>query len=140
MIEARRPLRLQVSAPVPIRSMAPRFEEHYDHRKDLDPDKERAEIKRLKRELHKERRGAAKELRKDAAFLEREKARETEERDAERKGELHANRVWLDQQDAGFNQMVRKGGALMEGGGRVALGGGGSMNSTGKQRKKTIIR
>ena len=140
VIGARKPLRLQVSAPVPIRSMAPRFEENYDHRRDLDPDKERAEIKKLKRELTRERRGAAKELRKDATFLAREQMKEQEERDAERKGELHANRVWLDQQDAGFNQMVRQGHALMEGGGRVEMSGGGSMKSTGKQRKKTIIR
>ena len=37
--------------------------------KDYDPDRERSEAKRLARQLQKERRGAMRELRKDAAFL-----------------------------------------------------------------------
>ena len=37
--------------------------------KDYDPDRERSEAKRLRRQLQKERRGAMRELRKDAAFL-----------------------------------------------------------------------
>ena len=37
--------------------------------KDYDPDRERSEAKRLRRQLQKERRGAMRELRRDAAFL-----------------------------------------------------------------------
>jgi len=47
----------------------PRFEDSFVKGKDYDPDRQRAEERRLKRMLRKEERGAIRELRKDAAFM-----------------------------------------------------------------------
>lgn len=61
-----------------------RFEENYRKTKDYDPDRERAERKTLKRQVVKERRGAMRELRRDAVFMARERDRERGVVDAER--------------------------------------------------------
>ena len=52
-----------------VKLLNPRFEEEFAAGKDFDPDRERAAAKQLRRQLQKERRGAMRELRKDAAFL-----------------------------------------------------------------------
>jgi nucleolar protein 14 len=53
----------------------PKFEETFDPDKHYDPDRERAELAKLKAEHKKERKGAMRELRKDANFMAREKLR-----------------------------------------------------------------
>eukprot|EP00889_Picochlorum_renovo_P001940 jgi/Picre1/28970/NNA_004364.t1 len=52
-----------------VKQYNPRFEESYAKGKDYDPDRERAEERRLKRQIRKEERGAIRELRKDAVFM-----------------------------------------------------------------------
>jgi nucleolar protein 14 len=47
----------------------PRFEDSFVKGKDYDPDRQRAEERRLKKMLRKEERGAIRELRKDATFM-----------------------------------------------------------------------
>lgn len=47
----------------------PRYEEQYATGKDYDPDRERSERRRMQRELRREERGAARELRRDGAFM-----------------------------------------------------------------------
>ena len=52
-----------------VKQYNPRFEDSFAKGKDYDPDRERAEERRLKKLIRKEERGAIRELRKDAAFM-----------------------------------------------------------------------
>ncbi|BDD57892.1 hypothetical protein MAP00_003216 [Monascus purpureus] len=80
---ARRPLLLHNHRPLAIKSSIPKFEENFNPDKHYDPNRERAELNKLKAEYKRERKGAMRELRKDANFIAREKLREKRERDAE---------------------------------------------------------
>ncbi|PYH46671.1 snoRNA-binding rRNA-processing protein NOP14 [Aspergillus saccharolyticus JOP 1030-1] len=80
---SRRPLLLHNHRPLAIKTAIPKFEESFNPDKHYDPDRERAEANRLKAEYKRERKGAMRELRKDANFIAREKLREKKERDAE---------------------------------------------------------
>ncbi|KAJ5675839.1 hypothetical protein N7462_008736 [Penicillium macrosclerotiorum] len=79
----RRPLFLHDHRPLAIKSAIPKFEENFNPDKHYDPDRERAEANRLKAEYKREKKGAMRELRKDANFIAREKLRDKKERDAE---------------------------------------------------------
>ncbi|KAL2257666.1 hypothetical protein VTK26DRAFT_9331 [Humicola hyalothermophila] len=79
---SRRPLELHHHRPLAIRTYVPKFEDSFDPDKHYDPDRERAELARLRAEHKRERKGALRELRKDAAFLARENLRVKKERDA----------------------------------------------------------
>lgn len=72
---SRRPLELHHHKPVAIRTYVPKFEDSFDPNKHYDPDRERAELAKLRAEHKKERKGAMRELRKDANFMAREKLR-----------------------------------------------------------------
>jgi len=78
--QARRPLRLQAHKPIPIPSYIPKFEHTTSsYLRTRDPDHERLEAAKLRRQYKEERKGAIRELRKDARFLavvEQEKQRE----------------------------------------------------------------
>ncbi|KAK4128807.1 Nop14-like protein [Parathielavia appendiculata] len=78
----RRPLELHHHRPLAIRTYVPKFEDSFDPDKHYDPDRERAELAKLKAEHKRERKGALRELRKDAAFMQRENLRIKKERDA----------------------------------------------------------
>ncbi|KAL8927661.1 MAG: hypothetical protein Q9172_001290 [Xanthocarpia lactea] len=80
---ARRPLLLHNHRPLPIKTSIPKFEESFNPDKHYDPDRDRAEMNKLKAEHKKERKGALRELRKDANFIARENLREKKERDAQ---------------------------------------------------------
>jgi len=89
----RRPQILHNHRPLPIKSNVPKFEEEFDPNKHYDPDKERAEATRLRKEYKRERKGAMRELRKDANFIARQKLQEKREKDrahAERERRLIA--------------------------------------------------
>lgn len=79
---SRRPLELHHHKPSAIKTFIPKFEADFDPDKHYDPDRERAELAKLKAEHKKERKGAMRELRKDANFLAREKLRLKKEKDA----------------------------------------------------------
>ena len=81
-IGARAPLRLQRAVVVPIRQLNPAFEDDFQPNRSLDPDRERAEQQKLARKTKKERKGAMRELRKDAAFLATQRDKEKRKRDA----------------------------------------------------------
>ena len=68
----RRPLELHHHRPLAIKSYVPQFEDTFDPDKHYDPNRERAELAKLKKEHKKERKGAIRELRKDANFMARE--------------------------------------------------------------------
>ncbi|KAG6004446.1 hypothetical protein E4U21_001068 [Claviceps maximensis] len=72
---SRRPLELHHHRPLAIKTYIPKFEETFDPDKHYDPDRERAELAKLKKEHKKERKGAMRELRKDANFMARENLR-----------------------------------------------------------------
>ncbi|KAK4105473.1 Nop14-like protein [Parathielavia hyrcaniae] len=78
---SRRPLELHHHRPLAIRTYVPKFEDSFDPNKHYDPDRERAELAKLKAEHKRERKGALRELRKDAAFMQRENLRIKKERD-----------------------------------------------------------
>ena len=78
----RRPLALHHHRPLPIKTSIPRFEESYNPEKHYDPDRERAELSKLKAEHKKERKGVLREFRKDASFLAREQLRAKRDKDA----------------------------------------------------------
>jgi nucleolar protein 14 len=75
------PLQLHNHRPLPLKSLIPKFEENFNPDRHYDPDRERADSARLKREFKREKKGAMRELRKDASFLAREKLREKREKD-----------------------------------------------------------
>jgi nucleolar protein 14 len=77
----RRPLTLHNHRPLPIKTSIPKFEESFDPNKHYDPDKDRAEAARFKKEFKRERKGAMRELRKDSHFIAREQLKEKKERD-----------------------------------------------------------
>lgn len=79
----RRPLELHHHRPQPIRTSIPKFEEGYNPDKHYDPDKERSDAKKLQKEYKRERKGALRELRKDANFVARQQLGEKRARDAE---------------------------------------------------------
>ena len=81
-VSARRPLRLHNHRPLAIKTSIPKFEESYNPDKHYDPDRERAELSKLKAEHKRERKGALRELRKDANFIARESLKEKKERDS----------------------------------------------------------
>jgi nucleolar protein 14 len=78
----RRPQLLHHHRPLPIKTSIPKFEESFDPNKHYDPDKERSEAAKLQKEYKREKKGALRELRKDANFIARETLREKKEKDA----------------------------------------------------------
>ena len=81
-LSARKPLRLHNHRPLAIKTSIPKFEESYNPDKHYDPDRDRAELSKLKAEHKRERKGALRELRKDANFIAREGLKEKKERDS----------------------------------------------------------
>ncbi|KAG9236496.1 nucleolar protein 14 [Amylocarpus encephaloides] len=78
----RRPLTLHHHRPLAIKTSIPKFEETFNPDKHYDVDRERAEAAKLRKEYKQEKKGAMRELRKDAAVAARESLREKRERDA----------------------------------------------------------
>ncbi|KAK4165680.1 putative nucleolar complex protein 14 [Cladorrhinum sp. PSN259] len=72
---SRRPLELHHHRPLQIRTYVPKFEDSFDPNKHYDPDRERAEMAKLKADHKREKKGALRELRKDNAFMARENLR-----------------------------------------------------------------
>lgn len=77
----RRALQLHQHRPLPIKTAIPKFEEGFNPERFYDPDAERSEAARLRKEYKKERKGAMRELRKDSNFMAREQLKEKKERD-----------------------------------------------------------
>ncbi|KAG7097442.1 hypothetical protein E1B28_004787 [Marasmius oreades] len=68
--KSRHPLTLQNHKPIPIPSYVPKFESTFSsYLRAQDPDRERNEANKLRSQYKKERKGAIRELRKDARFL-----------------------------------------------------------------------
>ena len=72
----RRPLELHHHRPLAIASNLPKFEEDYNMDKHYDPNDDRREMAKLKAEHKREKKGAVREIRKDARFISRVKLQE----------------------------------------------------------------
>ncbi|OQR82716.1 nucleolar protein [Achlya hypogyna] len=116
-LETRKPLRLQTFAPTVLPTFVPKFDENYAMRKDKTADRDKAQLKQLQRQVKRERKGASRELRRDAAFLARQRQEEHASWQKEKGEKQREIRAWMEQQNATFNQQVRKGGGLLKGGG-----------------------
>lgn len=80
--QERVPLTMQSHKPLPLITHAPKFEENYNvDKKSYDRDDERRESAKLKAEYKKERKAALRDIRKDSAFVAREKIKERRETD-----------------------------------------------------------
>ena len=86
-----RPSFLRPPAPPSIRLHTPAYVEGYQPGKDYDPVKERAEMRELGRKMRREKRGAEKEVRKDAEFVRQEQARVREAVEAARQEKRRQN-------------------------------------------------
>eukprot|EP00939_MAST-03C_sp_MAST-3C-sp1_P001533 g1533.t1 len=117
---ARGDLRMKIHRPVAIRQMMPRFDEEFDPSRNMDPDRVRVAMKQMKRSLARERKNTTRELRRDNAFLAREREKEIEARDARLEARQKEVMQFLQEQQRTFKEMVKTGNAY--GGGS---GGGG---------------
>ena len=80
--QSRRPLALQAHKPIPIATYVPRFEHSSsNYLRNRDPDHERNETAKLKAQYKQERKGAIRELRKDARFLAGEQLKKEKAKD-----------------------------------------------------------
>ena len=70
--------------------------------RDYDPDRQRAEDRKLKKLVKREAKGAARELRKDNYFLAEAKARDKARLDAEKAEEHGRARAFLQEQEHAF--------------------------------------
>ena len=81
--QTRRPLELHHHRAVAIRSSIPKFEESFNPHKHYDPDAERSASRKLAVEYKREKKGAVRELRKDASFVAREQLKTKRAKDEE---------------------------------------------------------
>lgn len=98
----RRPLEMRKQKPVPIKLLNPKFEENFVKGRDYDPDRERAEGKKLRKLLKREAKGAARELRKDNYFLSEVKDKEKMRLEEERAEKYGKARAFLQEQENAF--------------------------------------
>ncbi|CDO73803.1 hypothetical protein BN946_scf185015.g132 [Trametes cinnabarina] len=83
-LQSRRPLRLQAHKPIPIPTYVPKFEHtSSNYLRNRDPDHERNEAAKLRAQYKQERKGAIRELRKDARFLAAEQQKKQKQKDRE---------------------------------------------------------
>ena len=104
-----------------LESLAPKYEARYDGTQKAQrgsaAQADAAEEKKLLKALKREQKGAARELRRDAEYLARARDDERDRVSGAKQEERHKNFAWLQDQQASLNQQVRKGGAMVTGGG-----------------------
>ncbi|XP_066325626.1 uncharacterized protein [Miscanthus floridulus] len=110
---SREPLRMRKKKPEPIKQLNPKFEENYIKGLDYDPDRERAQMKKMRKRVKSEMKGAKRELQKDNYFLAAVKEKERRKRDEERAEMYGKAMAFLQEQESAF-----KSGQLGKGKGR----------------------
>lgn len=98
----REPLRMRKQKAVPIKLLNPKFEENFVRGRDYDPDRERAERRKMQKLLKRETKGAARELRKDNHFLAEVKARDKALQEEEKAEKYKKARAFLEAQEHAF--------------------------------------
>ncbi|KAK8943182.1 hypothetical protein KSP39_PZI009191 [Platanthera zijinensis] len=99
---SRRPLEMRKRRPEPIKLLTPKFEENFVKGIDYDPDRERAQRKKLKKQLKKEAKGAVRELRKDNSFVFELKEKDRLVREQERADKYGKTLAFLQEQEHAF--------------------------------------
>jgi len=107
-LHARLPLLLQRAPVAPIKLYNPVFDDDFQPERSLDPDRQRADRQKLIRKTKKETKGAIRELRKDGAFLARERDKEREERDAYLEARGKRARAIMEEQEHGVKSMKKE--------------------------------
>lgn len=98
----RQPLQMRKQKPVPIKLLNPKFEENYVKGRDYDPDRARAERRKLQKLHKKEAKGAQRELRKDNYFLLGVKETEKLQREEERAEMYGKAKAFLQEQEHAY--------------------------------------
>ncbi|XP_048530864.1 nucleolar protein 14 [Triticum urartu] len=99
---SREPLQMRKQKPEPIKQLNPKFEENYVKGLDYDPDRERARLKKLKKQVKSEKRGAMSELRKDSYFMAAVKEKERMKHEQERSEKYGKAMAFLQEQESAF--------------------------------------
>ncbi|KAH7887461.1 Nop14-like protein [Phlebopus sp. FC_14] len=106
---ARRPLVLQAHKPIPIPTYIPKFDSgSSSYLRRQDPDHERNEASKLRYQLKQERKGAIRELRKDARFLAAAEHKKQMEKDAAYKSRMSKAFSSLEEERAEQKAMDRE--------------------------------
>ncbi|XP_030449265.1 uncharacterized protein LOC115671769 isoform X1 [Syzygium oleosum] len=98
----RQPLQLRKQKPVPIKQLNPKFEENFVKGRDYDPDRERAERRKLKKLIKQEAKGAVRELRKDNYFLFEVKEKDKALLEQEKSEKYGRAKAFLQEQEHAF--------------------------------------
>jgi len=97
------PLQLHARKAEAIKAYNPSFEEEgFVKGRDYDVDRTRSEARRLKKQVAREAKGAARELRKDNRFLAEERARQQAAASSEREAKYKSALSFLEAQEADF--------------------------------------
>ena len=120
----RAPLAWRAKKAEAIKQFNPMYEEEgYQKGRDYDPNRERAEQRRLQRQLRQEARGAVRELRKDNRFLAEQRATEAAA-SAEERGERQRETLAFLEKMEGDLKSGGQGGMIVKTQRRVNGGGG----------------
>lgn len=107
--EERRPLQLQQHKPIPIATYIPKFENATSsYLRRNDPDHERAEASKLRYQYKQERKGAIRELRKDAKFMAVVKHKEQEDKDRTYKDKMNRLQASMENEQAEHKKLDRE--------------------------------
>ncbi|KAI3919606.1 hypothetical protein MKX01_018429 [Papaver californicum] len=102
----RQPLQMRKKRLEPIKLLNPKFEDNYVKGRDYDPDRERSEMKKLRKRLKREEKGAASELRKDNKYLAEAKLKALAVEKQERAEKVGKTMAFLQEQQHAFNSGV----------------------------------
>ncbi len=107
--EERRPLQLQQHKPIPIATYIPKFENQTSsYLRRNDPDHERAEASKLRYQYKQERKGAIRELRKDAKFMAVVKHKDQEEKDRVYKDKMNRLQASMENEQAEHKKLDKE--------------------------------
>jgi len=101
---SRKPMRILDTEARPIPTSKPLFDEHFKWKSGDSKD----EVKRLKKELSREKRGAIREIRKDAQFIADHRIKEKTKRQAQLRAERHRNFEMLAAEHGEKSRLERK--------------------------------
>jgi nucleolar protein 14 len=97
----------RIIRPKMIKQLDPKFDENFVPGKDLDPDRSKADLRKLKRKLKSETKGARRELRRDAAYIEQERRRQLAQQEAVRDAKRKEVMTFLQEQQRDSNLLSK---------------------------------
>ena len=115
--QSRVPLQWRAAQRNVVELKAPRYDETYTFQKDRNPDREKAKVKQLNRQLKRETKAAMRELKRDSEFLDAQAFAERQAAHNARKEERAKNYAFMEQQQATINLQVKKQTGVLKGAG-----------------------